>query len=297
MLRIRATMYLFTYFKDNGQDGLHLAVSDDGLHYRPLFNDASVLKPAVGDEPLMRDPNVCVGPDGTFHLVWTTAWTGQQIGYASSKDLVNWSPQRGIPVMAHEPACRNTWAPEIAYDEKLGHFVIFWSSTIPGRFPETQVDGDAGYNHRLYYTTTTDFVHFEPTRLLWDPGFNVIDATFHRAADGQLWLIVKDETIEPTKKNLRVARAESYTGPFGPAGVPFTESWVEGPTLVTFGGDAVCFFDCYTRHRYGAMRSRDLRTWTDCSESITMPAGARHGTIVEIDDALGREVERLAVGG
>ena len=284
-------MYLFTYFKNNGEDGLHLALSEDGLHYRSVNGDEALLVPGVGESKLMRDPAICRGPDGTFHLVWTTSWEGQTIGYTSSNDLIHWSPQKAIAVMGHEPTCLNAWAPEIVFDEKLGHFVIFWASTIPGRFADSDASGDGKYNHRMYVTTTTDFEHFEPTRLLFDPGFSVIDATFYRDGDA-LRFIVKDETKTPPRKCLQIAKAESYTGPFDAPSPAFTESWVEGPTALKLGGDAVCFFDAYTRKRYGATRSSDLATWTDISEQITIPAGARHGTVIEVDDAIGRELER-----
>lgn len=32
-------VYIFSYFKDNGQDGLHLAYSHDGLKWTALKND------------------------------------------------------------------------------------------------------------------------------------------------------------------------------------------------------------------------------------------------------------------
>ncbi|HVK02594.1 MAG TPA: hypothetical protein VM490_03920, partial [Armatimonadaceae bacterium] len=110
--------YLFSYFVGNGEDGLHLAWSADGYRWEPLNGGRSYLTPTVGESKLMRDPHLLRAPDGTFHLVWTTAWEGRTIGYASSKDLVNWSPQKAIPVMAHEPEARNCWAPETAYDQK-----------------------------------------------------------------------------------------------------------------------------------------------------------------------------------
>ena len=40
-------VYLFSYFKNNGEDGLHLAYSYDGLKWTALKNDSSFLKPAV----------------------------------------------------------------------------------------------------------------------------------------------------------------------------------------------------------------------------------------------------------
>ena len=74
--------YLFAYFKNNGEDGLHLAYSRDGLKWKVLNDDRSYLAPAVGSQKLMRDPCVIQGPDGVFHMVWTTGWRGQDIGVA-----------------------------------------------------------------------------------------------------------------------------------------------------------------------------------------------------------------------
>jgi beta-xylosidase len=71
----------------------------------------------------MRDPSITRGPDGTWHLVWTSAWRGNNgFGYSHSKDLVHWSEQKFIPVMAHEPTVCNVWAPELFYDEKEKQF-------------------------------------------------------------------------------------------------------------------------------------------------------------------------------
>jgi GH43 family beta-xylosidase len=289
-------MYLFAYFKDNGQDGLHLAISDDGLHYRALNGDQSLLAPQVGESKLMRDPFLLRGPDNLFHLIWTTSWDGQTIGYSSSQDLIHWSPQHALSVMAHEPTTLNCWAPEMIYDEKLGHFVIFWSSTIPGRFPDTDHTADGKYNHRLYYTHTTDFQHLAPTQLLYDPGFNIIDASYLQHGQ-HLYLLIKDETRTPARKNLRIAKADSPTGPFGPLSEPFTESWVEGPAALTLAGRHVCFFDCYTRHRYGATAADNLdhplaARWTDISHQITFPPDARHGSFCQIPNTFGQDLER-----
>jgi hypothetical protein len=40
-------IYLFSYFKDNGQDGLHLAYSFDALNWTALNNDSSFLRPTM----------------------------------------------------------------------------------------------------------------------------------------------------------------------------------------------------------------------------------------------------------
>ena len=117
--------FLFTYFKGNGEDGLHLACSTDGLQFTALNNDKSFLTPNVGISKLMRDPCLIQTGDGTFHMVWTAGWTEKGIGYASSRDLINWSEQKCIPVMEMEPGARNCWAPEISYDKRTKQFLNF----------------------------------------------------------------------------------------------------------------------------------------------------------------------------
>jgi hypothetical protein len=280
--------YLFTYFTKNGEDGLHLAASADGYKWDKLNQGASYLAPKVGKSKLMRDPCVTRGPDGTFHMVWTSGWNENNIGYASSKDFITWTEQREIPVMAHEPTVRNCWAPEIVYDAKEKQFVVFWASTIPGRFTATAGSSESDYNHRMYCTTTKDFTAFTPTRLFYDPGFSVIDATFLPSSGGSR-LIVKDETRNPPKKYLQLADAASLTGPFTNLSAPFTPAglWVEGPTAIQIGGETIVYFDAYQKKHYGAMRSRDLKTWEDVTEKMSFPdegtaVRMRHGTVIEV---------------
>ena len=275
-------VYLLSSFRGNGADGLHLAWSEDGLKWTALKGDKSFLQPQVGKEKLMRDPCILQGPDGTFHMVWTDSWTDRSIGYSSSRDLINWTPQKAILVMQEEPTARNCWAPEVVYDETKKQFLIFWSTTIPGRFPATENTAESNYNHRIYSTTTKDFETFTPTKLFYDGGFNVIDATIHRA-NNRFYLFVKDETRNPTpKKHLRVASSANIEGPFTELSEPFTVNWVEGPTVIKIGEDTVVYYDEYTRRKYGALKSRDLKTWENIPDQISLPTGSRHGTMFRV---------------
>ena len=106
-LKKEQEVYLFSFFKDNGQDGLHLASSTDGLKWSALNNNKSFLTPEIGKDKLMRDHCIIKGGDSKFHMVWTTSWTDNGIGYANSSDLIHWSKQKFIPVMAHEPDVMN----------------------------------------------------------------------------------------------------------------------------------------------------------------------------------------------
>lgn len=274
---------LFSFFRDNGQDGLFLATSQDGLKWTELKPPAkSFLRPMVGGK-LMRDPCLALGPDGTFHLAWTTGWGKPPvIGLAHSKDLLQWSEQKPVTVMQSEPESRNAWAPELFHDDARQQWMIFWSTTIPGRFAATEKTGDDSWNHRIYATTTKDFETFTPTRLFYDGGFNVIDATMLKAR-GQFYLIVKDETKTPVKKHLRLASSETAEGPFSRAGLPFTGDWVEGPSAIQIGEEFFVYFDHYARPQYyGAVKSRDLQHWEDISKSVSFPAGTRHGTVLRV---------------
>lgn len=279
-------VYMFSYFKGNGEDGLHLAYSEDGYKWQSLKNDTSFLIPEVGKDKLMRDPCIIEGEDGLYHMVWTVSWTDKGIGYASSKDLINWSEQQFIPVMEHEIGTRNTWAPEITYDDVNKNYMIYWASTIEGFFSETQSKEDNGYNHRIYYTTTKDFKTFAPTKLLYDPGFNVIDACIQKNND-QYIMFLKDETKRPIQKNIKIAFSDRLTGPYSQASEPITGNyWAEGPTAINIDGNWIVYFDKYTDHKYGAVISKDLKHWKDISADIEFPKGARHGSVLKISTSI-----------
>src|ERR1041385_7777530 len=194
------SVLLFSFFREpNGQAGLQLATSRDGLTWTELRppDGKSFLAPTVGGK-LMRDPCLQRGPDGTFHLVWTTSWGRPPVfGYASSNDLIHWTEQKAVPVLENDPEAKNVWAPELFYDTTTAQWIIFWATTIPGKFPETENSGDN--NHRIYAMTTKDFQTFSPTKLFYDGGFNAIDATI-LPAKGKFYLVVKDETKNPVKK-------------------------------------------------------------------------------------------------
>ncbi len=279
-------VFLFSYFKGNGEDGLHLAYSMDGYTFTTLNNDKSFLKPVVGTSKLMRDPCIIRTGDGTFHMVWTAGWTERGIGYSSSRDLINWSEQKYFMVMDKEPSARNTWAPEIFFDKKTKQFLIFWATTIPGRFPDTEKTGDTGYNHRIYYVTTRDFITFSETKLLYDHGFNVIDATIIRNKK-RYFMFLKDETRNPPQKNIRLASSSDLYGLYSPPSNPITGNyWAEGPTPLKTGKKWIVYFDKYVDHKMGAVMSTDLINWKDISEKVTFPEGARHGTMFQADSKI-----------
>ena len=269
--------YIFSYFCGQS-DGLHLAVSDDGLNWTALNGNKSVLKPTVGKDRLMRDPSICRGQDGVYRMVWTTSWHDRIIGYAETRDFVTWSEQRAIPVMEHEKGCRNCWAPELTYDPDTGTYHIYWASTIAGR----------GDGHRIYRTTTRDFKTFTPTEKWFDPGYSVIDAAIVRDPLTHDWVMtIKDEREKPVaKKHILTTRTKSLDKGFptkldGP--INFGPDWVEGPSPFLVGKEIYVCFDNYRRGRYNMISSSDGgKTWKDRTAELHLPKGIRHGTVIAV---------------
>ncbi|HPR12481.1 MAG TPA: glycoside hydrolase family 43 protein [Bacteroidales bacterium] len=267
-------IWLFSTFREPATEGLYLAWSEDGLTWNDL--GGPWLRPEAGPGRVMRDPSVLRGPDGTYHMVWTSSWKDDQgFGYANSADLINWSEQKWIPVMQHEPATVNVWAPELWYDEVKEHFVIIWASCIPFRFPRGEEEEMS--NHRMYVTTTKDFRTFSPTELFLDPGFSVIDAVIVKRAENDFVLVLKDNTRP--NRNLRVAFSTKASGPYTGISDTFTRMYTEGPTVLKKDDYWLIFYEAYRERLFGAVKTTDFKTFTDISDKISLPAGHKHGTI------------------
>ncbi len=252
------SVYIFCYFKGSSKDGLHLAYSKDGYTWQALKNDSSFLQPAVAKDLLMRDPNIIRGRDGLFHMVWTVSWNDRGIGYANSPDLVHWSKQRYLPM----------------------------DSVI-----------ESGYDHRMHYSYTKDFTKFSKPKILYDKGFNVIDASIVVTGDKYLKYImfIKDETRLPVpEKNIKVASSKKLHKKYSMPSAPITGAyWAEGPTVLKMADRWIVYFDKYRDHVYGAVESTDLKNWKEVSEKIVLPKGIRHGSIFVIT---GEELEKLKKG-
>ncbi len=273
-------VYLFTSFHEPANEGLRLLYSEDGLSWDSI--PGIFLKPYLGQHQLMRDPSITKGPDGTYHLVWTTSWKGDLgFGYSQSKDLINWSEQIMIPAMT-DTTTVNVWAPEIFYDDVVGQFIIVWASCVPDKFENGTED--EYNNHRLYYLTTKDFETFSETKLFLDPGFSVIDAVIVKRGVDDYVLVLKDNTRP--NRNLKISFANSPIGPFSDPSDPFTTEFVEGPTVTQIGEDYIIYFDMYGEKIYGAMRTIDFIHFDDITKSVSLPEGHKHGTIVKVPQSI-----------
>lgn len=278
------------YFRTEAE-ALHLAISDDGFAWTPLNGNRPLLRAGTAARTL-RDPHISRAPDGRFHLVFTGGWATGEIMHAASPDLLDWSPPEAIPVMAGVPSARNCWAPECFFDPAEDSCRLLWSSTVN---PDDSLDWEApgvwnrSHDHRTWTTTTEDFARCAPARRLFDPGYSVIDATLAEHA-GRYLLAFKDERGEnrlgTDHKAIRVCEAPSATGPFAAISALVTPPLTEGPALLRLEGRWLMFYDHHQEGRYGASASDDGRTWTVVTDRIRFPPGARHASVLEVDDGV-----------
>ena len=266
------------------------------MSWKMLNQDRGFLRPEAGGNKLMRDPAIFPGTDEIFRMVWTVGWGEKGIGYAHSEDLIHWSDQEYIPVMEHESEAKNCWAPEMIYDDMKSQYMIFWATTIPGRYPET--DGQSsrglspdGNNHRI---TLLPGISRHPARRDYylTKASTVIDACIVRDEDRYL-MFLKDETNLPftPQKNIRLAISKQPEGPYSPASAPITgDYWREGPSAIKIGDTWFVYFDRYRDNRYGAVVSRELCEWEEISDEVDFPDGTKHGTVFPVSSAV---LERL----
>lgn len=147
----------------------------------------------------------------------------------------------------------------------------------PGRFPD-KLEKHAN-NHRLYYTTTRDFVSFAPEKLFYDPGFSVIDPFLLK--DGDRYVLVCKDNSRP-ELDLRVAFSASPLGPWENVSAPFTDKFSEGPCALKIGDDWVIYYDAYRKKIYGAAKTRDFKTFEDITSEVSFPVGHKHGTALRV---------------
>ncbi len=276
----RDEVLVFSFFRDNGQDGMFLAWSEDGIHFSPLNDDKPVMKPGPWPgQNLTRDPSI-VYHDGKFHAVWTTGWNGRWFGYAESPDLKQWRGQVKVQPFAESgPQPGNVWAPEICRDPIQEHFLIVWSS-----------------GGKLYATRTNDGTTFSAAEPFFDQKFTAIDGMMAFDPGGSAsprqgtWvMILKDEReIAGGGKNLRLTTAPAdFSKPWAPVSKPVigpgspvrAAEMAEGPALVRWQGQWFLYWDAFANGHYSLATSADLKNWVDRTAEIKMPPHPRHGTV------------------
>ena len=235
------TGYVFPSFTGNGGDGLHLLASYNGYDWQEVDNYKSVYQQQDG---LMRDPSICRGSDGMYHMTHTTEWFDHRIALTHSEDLVNWTQTEFLYVwgdyagigteesdgsswagndlsnpVKRDSLVKNCWGPTIFYDDRTGEYVIYWATTIehPDVFPDTwNPEIWENMNHRMCYIVTKDFKSYSPRKLFYAPEDHmVIDALVAKTGDDTYVMGIKEET----KQQLHVVKSQKKL-----------DSWVNMPS-------------------------------------------------------------------
>ena len=269
------TVYLMCYhegyYPDGGNSGVFLSWSTNGYDFKVLNNGHPVFVPPEfpgddndntdGYENLVRDPSIVYGPDGLFHLVYTSDINSRSFGYAESPDLVNWSNVKLVQIWQNEPeTIGHTWAPEIFYDDVEDEYQIAFSSNI-------------GTNTlRLYYTVTSDFDSWtDPEELYYYPegSWEQIDACVAKVDTGSYAMVYKESA------EIWIMDSTTPHGPWTNA-VQVSAGGDEGPCIIRIGDAWHVYYDNYGYGDdvFGLAVSTDLINWTDATSSADMPKKA-----------------------
>jgi hypothetical protein len=284
--------YLFTYFINLEQErGARIAISSDGVNWQKINNEAPIFPPIIGqgEKPLCRDPYTCYDPrTGVFHLVWTSGWIQQNIGYAAVKDLRDWDKvvQEKLKVSAKITDCKCTWAPEIFRDTVKDSFMIYWST-------ERGTNGK-----RSYYCMTKDFKNFSDPVLFFDPGYSVIDDDILKVDSATYYMFFKDErdpaAAGKQSKNLHYVYGPTPQGPWNQGtwdkvSPPISTPGCEGPCAIKIGTEYRVYFDPYydPTSTYRMLKVTNLAATTPWPQGDVLKTASgnflySHGHIIEI---------------
>lgn len=291
--------YVFTYFNGESQTGLFLMGSDDGFIWNQIESeDASKpgerFSPKVGDWELFRDPSYVHGPDGNFHMVWTTGSDG--IGYGWSKDITRWDPANCRYISVKRGALadydfQHTWAPELRYDAKSEMYYIIFAARFKGA--TAQLPEFSKYRIQEYIMTTKDWETFSDPVPAFprDDAISTIDGDIFPLDDGSVMLFSKIENRnrfvdmgKKTRGGIRYMRGDSIFGPWesvmsdATPMLPSAPDASEGPCAIKIGPVYLVFHDW----SFGTALSYDLENWTNIRNETTQPGNWRHGTVRQL---------------
>src|SRR5262249_17839633 len=133
---------------------------------------------------------------------------------------------------------------EVYWDAAKSKWLIIWSATVAGKHE----------GNRLYKSWTPDFRTFTPPEICFDPGYALIDATISQT-HGTYYLIFRDERLDPSKKQFKVAEGASPEGPWQNISDGLTES-----------------------------ASKDLQHWASVTDRMQLPNAAKHGSFLAITE-------------
>ncbi|MDB5054557.1 MAG: alpha-L-arabinofuranosidase [Bacilli bacterium] len=266
------TAYILSYFGGAPySESVHFAFSSDGKFWTPLHNNNGIVNATKGTKSV-RDPFVLRKQDNTFVVMATQGWDTNSIYIWDSTNLSSFTNERLVQVNNFSG---RAWAPQAIWNPAANNYMVYWTGNVNG-----------GAN-RTYYNTTTDFVNFSTPNVLFDPGYDEIDADI-QYWNGTYYLYYKDE--RSTGKRILSATSNSLTpGSFV----------LQSPTLSPLNTEGPASFKSITENKwymyydffnnggkFGLSYNYDITNpngWiAEQPDSFSAPAGVRHGSIVKV---------------
>ena len=192
--------YLFAYFRNDAKttngENVFYAVSKDGYNYEALNGGVPVASASQGTGH-SRDPYIMKAQDGAeykYYMVATDANTTNNYNNTGlhtwgSNDLITWdelaNPQFATDKGGGSKTITNMcWAPEAIWDPVAGKYMVY--------FATNEADSAANESAKIYYSYTADFRTFTEKKVLFDPGYGVIDAYITPYGNGYVLLYKKE---------------------------------------------------------------------------------------------------------
>ena len=297
--------YLFAYFTGNSSAGqtVHLAVSEDGLHYTALRNNEPVIIPSKGTGAV-RDPYLWFddsNDEGYYYLIGTdmdssAGWSDCCNGFIiwRSKDLVHWTDETFISAydILHkiDPNITNVkkaWAPQIMHDGNS--YIVYFSL-------ETNLSNE---KLSIVYLKTDDLLKQEKYGnfgTIYAPADTSVNDAEIVKYNNEWYLFYKREGVSPERIFMR--KASSYTG-FANSSVNLDvfsskQEALEGANgFFKPDGTFILYADAYWHDNnpnvpyFYAATTKDFNSWNVLDESShnINSLSPRHGSVVAITEA------------
>lgn len=297
--------YLFAYFRNDAKttngENVFYAVSKDGYNYEALNGGVPVASASQGTGH-SRDPYIMKAQDGAeykYYMVATDANTTNNYNNTGlhtwgSNDLITWdelaNPQFATDKGGGSKTITNMcWAPEVIWDPVAGKYMVY--------FATNEADSAANESAKIYYSYTADFRTFTEKKVLFDPGYGVIDADITPYGNGYVMLYKKEASSGTGAKKVwytfKTGKSPSNSdGEYDAANAKIFESvsntQAEGPQVFPISGTSSygVLVDYFSDGGFGFSYTSDFESYSkisadNCSINHLNPS---HGCIIPISD-------------
>lgn len=280
--------YLFAHMTADDYGGLYYSVSTDGLTWTPLNGGERVLPAYRGH------PDIIKGHDGRFYLLGNAPDDSPAIRIWVSEDLIDWRLENEFKADFSELDVNkpSRWhgAPKMFFDKTSRRYILSWHSASAQKDNrEDHIDENYWGSMRTYFIESPDLVTWSKPRRLFDFEFATIDVIIRREGK-RYYAIIKDETHpgfdHPDGKAIRIASADSPTGPWSEASPRVSPNFREAPMLIRRPDDKgwYLYYEQYPGVQYGMSTAESLEGpwWHYYVKRLGVPENARHGSMLEI---------------